>query len=208
MGLSLAVFNETDRWHILVRFQLPTHIMKLTATTALLVSLLSLAVSAWSAYKTNENTTLAYRPYVITTPMFDDSGKKHGIYLSNAGLGPAAISSISVAVDGRVYTGLNDSIWPQFIRDMKLTSSCFRTGWPASQSVVRVSEDDPLFVLTDNASLMCQMELATLLAQKDIEVTIGYASLFGQNYVSRNSVRLHDDALLDLTTKWHRLTGQ
>jgi hypothetical protein len=182
--------------------------MKLAAPTALLVSLLSLGVSAWSAYKADMNTSLAYRPYAIAAPMFDDSGKKHGIYLSNAGLGPATINSMSVTVDGRVYSGLDESIWPQFIRDMKLTPSCFRTGWPFSQSVLRVGEDAPLLVLTDNASLSCQMQLATLLAQKDMEVAIGYMSIFGQDYTFRHGVRLPDETLRDLTAKWHQLTGQ
>jgi len=79
------------------------HDMKLAAPTALLVSLLSLGVSAWSAYKADVNTKLAYRPYAIAAPMFDDSGNKHGIYLSNAGLGPATINSMTVTVDGRIY---------------------------------------------------------------------------------------------------------
>lgn len=162
------------------------------APAALLVSLVSLAVSIWGAISSNQNAKISARPYVIATPQLDGSAKKVGLYVSNAGPGAAVIKSTVITFDGNRYEALDRSAWPELIRDMHLTNSCYRTGWPERGHIVKAGEEDPLIAVSDFALPACQAEMLALLASKDMTVRIEYQSIFDETYVFERNVRFRD----------------
>ena len=149
--------------------------------------------AAWAAHESYASNKLLYRPYAITTQYFDDTSRKYGIYLSNAGLGPAIIKSMTVTVGDRKYTGLGPSIWPQFRADMGVsTTDCFRTGWPLQDGVVKAGEEVPLFTLSSVAKLACHEQMLKLLANNSIVIEIKFASLYGDEFSTTGDMRLND----------------
>ncbi|AOZ02508.1 hypothetical protein BKK81_25050 [Cupriavidus sp. USMAHM13] len=170
------------------------------------ISVASAGAGLWAAWATHQSYTgnkLLYRPYAITTQYFDDTGQKHGIYLSNAGLGPAIIKSMTVTVGGRRYTGLGPSIWPQFRADLGLSATgCFRTGWPVQDSVVKAGEEIPLFTVSGLADLACHVQMMKLLADNSIVIEIEYASLYGDEFSASGHMRLNDDTVRQLVEQF------
>jgi hypothetical protein len=168
----------------------------LPAWLTLAVPIVSVVISicaTFLSYKTYTSNKLLYRPYAIATPHFDDTGKKHGIYLSNAGLGPAIIKNMTVTVDGKEYSGLETSIWPRFTADMGLSQAgCFRTGWPLTGAVVKSGEEVPLFTVSDFGAFDCMHQILQLLANKRIVLDITYFSLYGDEFSSSNRLNLND----------------
>ncbi|VWC73221.1 hypothetical protein BCO18175_02176 [Burkholderia contaminans] len=175
----------------------------LTGGLAATISAVSAGAGLWAAWATHESYTsnrLLNRPYVITTQYFDDTGRKYGIYLSNAGLGPAIIKSMTVTVGGRRYTGLGASIWPQFRTDLGIsTTDCFRTGWPLQDSVMKAGEEVPLFTVSGAANLACHVQMLKLLADNSIVIEIKYASLYGDEFSAMEDMRLNDATAGQLT---------
>lgn len=178
----------------------------LTAGFAAAVSVASAGAGLWAAWATHQSYTsnkLLYRPYAITTQYFDDTSRKYGIYLSNAGLGPAIIKSMTVTVGGRRYTGLGPSIWPQFRADLGLSATgCFRTGWPVQDSVVKAGEEIPLFTVSELANLACHIQMMKLLADNSIVIEIKYASLYGDEFSASGDMRLNDDTARQLVEQF------
>ncbi len=163
--------------------------------------------SAWSAHATYTSNRLLYRPYAITTQYFDDTGKKHGIYLSNAGLGPAILKDMRVTVGGRTYSGLGTSIWPQFSTDMGLSGvTCLRTSWPPQDTVIKVGEEAPLLTVSDFAAPGCMPLMLQLLADNDIVVEIRYASPDGDEFSSINHMRLNNSDAVHLSEQIKKLS--
>ncbi|MHA6833136.1 hypothetical protein [Ralstonia pseudosolanacearum] len=151
---------------------------------------------------------MLYRPYAITTQYFDDTGKKYGIYLSNAGLGPAIIKDMLVTVGGRTYSGLGASIWPQFGADMGIGGMiCLRSAWPPQDSVMKVGEEVPLFTVSDFAAAGCMLQMFQLLANNDIVVEVRYASLYGDEFSSINHMRLNNSDAIHLAEQLKRLSS-
>jgi hypothetical protein len=175
----------------------------LTAGLAAAISVVSAGASLWAAWATHESYTsnkLVYRPYAISTQYFDDTSRKYGIYLSNAGLGPAIIKSMTVKVGDRRYTGLGPSIWPQFRADLGVSATdCFRTGWPVQDSVVKPGEEIPLFTVSGVANLACHAQMLRLLANNSIVIEIKYASLYGDEFSTTGDMRLEDATARQLT---------
>ena len=175
----------------------------LTGGLAAAISAVSAGAGLWAAWATHESYTsnkLLYRPYAITTQYFDDTSRKYGIYLSNAGLGPAIIKSMTVTVGDRRYAGLGPSIWPQFRADMGVsTTDCFRTGWPLQDSVVKAGEEVPLFTVSGVANLACHEQMLKLLANNSIVIEIKYASLYGDEFSTTGDMRLNDATAGQLT---------
>ena len=187
---TLAEAFSPDR-HQMKKPTLPLHTWSVLA-----IPIASVAVSVcatWLAYKTYASSKLLYRPYAIATPYFDDTGKKHGIYLSNAGLGPAIIKNMTVTVDGKEYAGLETSVWPRFIADMGLSPmGCFRTGWPTPNAVVKSGDDVPLVTVSEFGAFDCMRQIFQVLATKKVMMVISYSSLYGDDFTSSNRLSLND----------------
>ncbi|KAF1040089.1 MAG: hypothetical protein GAK33_01089 [Burkholderia lata] len=175
----------------------------LTGGLAATISAVSAGAGLWAAWATHESYTsnkLLYRPYAITTQYFDDTSRKYGIYLSNAGIGPAIIKNMTVTVGDRRYTGLGPSIWPQFRADMGVSrTDCFRTGWPLPDSVVKAGEEVPLFTVSGVANLACHEQMLKLLTYNSIVIEIKYASLYGDEFSTTGDMRLNDATASQVT---------
>ncbi|WP_162999227.1 hypothetical protein [Burkholderia sp. Nafp2/4-1b] len=150
-------------------------------------------VSAWFAYQAMKSNELVYRPYVVATQHFDESENRHGLYLSNAGLGPAIIKDVTVTIESRKYSGLGASIWPRFQSDAGIDGiGCFRTGWPRPADPLRAGEIIPLLALSDKAPPQCLPMLLKLLAMNDISIEVQYESIHGAAFSSTRDVGIHD----------------
>ncbi|HIH2748398.1 hypothetical protein L3V59_31500 [Burkholderia aenigmatica] len=166
------------------------------ARYATIVSIVSAGisiVSAWFAHEAMKSNELVYRPYVVATQHFDDSENRRGIYLSNAGLGPAIIKDMTVTIGTRKYTGLGPSIWSRVQSDAGVgATGCFRTGWPRPDDPLKAGEIVPLLALSDKASPSCLPILLKLLAMNDIAIDIQYESVHGTAFSSTRDVGIHD----------------
>jgi hypothetical protein len=165
------------------------------AILAILVSLLALGVSFWATSQAKTQARLSVRPYVVAAPLLDESGGKIGLYLSNAGIGPAIIKDMSVTIGGRSYKGLGPSIWPQFIQDVNGTRFCYRTGWPAQNAVLRIGADDPLLTVAVTASPSCKSEILKILAGERIYVHVSYESIYEDAFSFDGDVHMNDSTL-------------
>ncbi len=164
---------------------------------AIAISICSLVASLWAANEASQNTRNTNRPYVTVVPMWDKSNKLPGIYLNNAGLGPAILTDMTVTIQGRIYSGLGPDIWPKFERDMGFPDTCFKTAWPRPYDVLKAGEETPLFVVTEDANALCQAKLATVLSD-DLRIHIAYQSSYEKPYTYDGSVHMYSPRLVEL----------
>ncbi|WP_157381756.1 hypothetical protein [Burkholderia ubonensis] len=164
---------------------------------AIVISTVSLAASIWAAIEANKNTWRTNRPYVTVVPQWDESNKLPGIYLNNAGLGPAILTHMTVSIQGRTYSGLGPDIWPKFEHDMGFPDTCFKTAWPRPHDVLKTGEETPLFVITEKASPRCRAKLAVLL-NDDLRVHIEYQSAYEKSYTYDGSTHMYSPRLPEL----------
>lgn len=96
-------------------------------------------------------------------------------------------------MNGKSYSGLGRSIWPQFISDKGMPAGCFRKGWPPVGAVLKAGEEDPILVLSDAAPSGCVGEMIKLLGGDDIRIHIEYDSIYDDRYSFDGSVHFNDD---------------
>ncbi|RSK61350.1 hypothetical protein [Burkholderia pseudomallei] len=171
---------------------------------AIVISIFSLAASLWSAREANKNTWNTNRPYVTVVPMWDKSNKPPGIYLNNAGLGPAILIDMSVTIQGRTYSGLGPDIWPKFEQDMGFSDTCFKTAWPRPYDVLKAGEETPLFVIGENADALCHAKLATVLSD-DLRIHVAYQSSYEKPYTYDGSAHMYSPRLTELSAAGKKL---
>jgi len=177
------------------------------AVVAIVISVLALGVSFWGTSQAKTQARLSVRPYVIATPFLDESGGKIGLYLSNAGVGPAVIKDMSITIGNRSYNGLGPSIWPQFIQDVNGTRLCYRTGWPPQNAVLRIGEDDPLLAVSVTAPASCKAEILRILAGQKIYVHISYESIYQDAFTFDGDVHMNDATAENLAWLTEQLEG-
>ncbi|MFM0492045.1 hypothetical protein [Paraburkholderia graminis] len=165
----------------------------LVSRVPVVISILAAVISCWGAYTTNRNAKLTYRPYVTALPFLDQSGHRLGLYISNPGLGPAVLKDMTITMNGKSYSGLGRSKWPQFISDAGMAADCFREGWPPVGTVLKAGDDDAVLVLNDPVRLNCVEEMTKLLGGDDIHVHIEYDSIYDDRYSFDGSVHINDD---------------
>jgi hypothetical protein len=89
----LTFLHRTGRWFLTALKDRDPHI----ASIALIISIGALIVSSWQYSAQIEHNKLSVKPHMAVTYILE-SGKRerNGIYVSNPGLGPAIIKTVSV----------------------------------------------------------------------------------------------------------------
>jgi hypothetical protein len=149
-------------------------------------------------YWTRHYAELSVQPYITVTPYLEGPGGRNGLYISNAGNGPARITSIDVTVDGRTFHGPGDSPWPSIERDIGV-EGCFKRGWPEGETVLRAG--DQVTFLTETRATgvpACQLAVLKLLTQSDMKYTIHYASMDDLNFVFEGHAKVNDADIVKL----------
>ncbi|MGS0897164.1 hypothetical protein ACVBGC_32205 [Burkholderia stagnalis] len=187
----------------------PDFRLKWPVTLMSVLSLAAAAVSAWFAHVAISSNERIYRPYVVATQQFDASGKKIGIYLSNAGLGPAILKDIVVTVGDKRYSGPGTSIWPRFASDMGVADQpCFRSSWPRPDDAMKAGEDLPLFALSDFAPPECRLTMLKLLTTRDISIEVKFESVHGAPSATTRVVRITDPEAMRTAAQYESLEQQ
>ncbi|MFJ2991235.1 hypothetical protein [Pandoraea sp. NPDC087047] len=138
------------------------------------------------------------RPYAIVTPHLDNEGKHMGAYLSNEGTGPAILKEAILNVDGKEYRGLGDTVWPKVLEDLRYVNvNCFRSAWPAADSVIRAGNETPLITVREDTNNLCFMSIVDFLTNHDVRLTLRYESLYGDSFESKQSLKISDERLFD-----------
>jgi hypothetical protein len=168
---SLKSFGS--QWH---------HPERLISLAALAISFGALCISLWQLNLSRHHDVLSVRPYLMVTPHLAGAGGKNGLYLTNEGIGLGTITSLSVSVSGRTYTGLGINQWPKILRDMGLEPLCFSIAWPTKTAALRPGIEIELLGATKGHNPYCDTALAIFLTRKDIFIELRYSSLYEEEF--------------------------
>lgn len=159
------------------------HPERLISLAALAVAFGALCVSLWQINMARQHNVLSVRPYLMVTPHLAGAGGKNGLYLTNEGMGLGTLTSMSISVSGRTYTGLGKNQWPQILRDMGLEPLCFSIAWPTKTAALRPDIEIEILGASRGYDPDCKAALATFLTRKDILIELRYTSLYDEEYV-------------------------
>jgi hypothetical protein len=165
---------------------MPTLVAMNHSLTQSLISLVALIISIASAYFTwqqleisRTHNRLSVEPIVHVTPYAEGKQGRNGLYVSNAGLGPAIIRSFSAKAAGISAAGFDSDRWPEILTSAGVTEKCFATGWPRANSALKPGEELPLFYVTKAEGMdVCYTQMIKLMGGTGIEVTVHYESIY------------------------------
>lgn len=159
------------------------HPERLISLAALVVASGALCVSLWQLNMARQHNILSVRPLLMVTPHFAGSGGKNGLYLTNEGIGLGRITSLSISVSGKSYTGLGANQWPSILRDMGLEPLCFSIAWPTKLAALRPGMEIEILGLSKKAQPGCELALISFLTRKNVSIELHYTSLYEEEHV-------------------------
>jgi hypothetical protein len=159
------------------------HPERLISVAALVVASGALYVSSWQLNIAKQHNILSVRPFLIITPHFEGAEGKKGLYLTNEGAGLGKLTSLSISVSGKTYTGLGANQWPNIMRDIGLEPLCFSIAWPTKLAALRPGVEIEILGLSKKAQQGCELELISFLTRKDVSIELRYTSLYEEEHV-------------------------
>jgi hypothetical protein len=160
----------------------------LVSLVALVVSGFAAGVSLWQYQAAVTHNKLSVKPHVAVTVQLEGGLlERTGMYISNEGLGPAIINTITVEVGGKSYDATNPYVWRNIAHDRNLEINCFRRGFAKLGSVLKAGEERSLLVVTQAlipvvGGKICHEELLQFLQSDGLKVRVDYASMYGDSW--------------------------
>ena len=144
-------------------------------------------------------------PILQLTPYLEGNPGRNGLYLLNAGLGPAIITDFSVKSGNIVARGFESDRWAEILSASGVNPYCFATAWPKGETALSPEVEVPLIYITKaKGASFCFSELVKLIAGDPIEITVDYESIYGESKQLSENSNIHSKALSALHRK---LTG-
>lgn len=156
---------------------------RLISLAALAVACGALCTSLWQLNMARQHNILSVRPFLMVTPHFAGLGGKNGLYLTNEGIGLGRITSLSVSVSGKTYTGLGENQWPHILRDIGIEPLCFSIAWPTKLAALRPGAEIEILGVSKRAVPGCELAMISFLTRKDVSIELHYTSLYEEEYV-------------------------
>lgn len=158
------------------------HPERVISLAALAVASGALCVSLWQLNIGKQHNILSVRPFIMVTPHLAGVGGRNGLYITNEGVGLGLITSLSVSVSGKNYSGLGMNKWPIILRDMGLNPHCFSIAWPAKLAALRPGAEIEILGPSKKSQPGCEIALTSFLARQDISIELHYTSLYGEEH--------------------------
>lgn len=154
--------------------------------SAVVISLVALANSFWQSYLTESHNSLTIKPYLQASPRVtgDDSS---GLYIENKGTGTAIISSAKISIRDAIYD-LDNMRWTSIFTDLKLDPLCFRTSALKKGAAISAGNSVPLLTKTKADRALCELDVASFLANTNFELTINYMGLDNSRHQYRHNI--------------------
>ena len=165
------------------------------SSIAIVISFSALSLSYWQFADGREHNRKSIQPMLVITPYLEGSGGRNGVYLSNPGLGPAILKDFTVTSNGITYGGLGKSHWKEVLRKLGLEPDCFKHGWPTERAIINVGEEEVLLAPTSANLAVCNLANTVLLTQKEMLLSVDYASLYGVGFRAEASAKINADFL-------------
>lgn len=171
-------------------------IQHLTTMVALIISLVS-AYFAWAQLEISRiHNRLSVEPIVHITPYAEGKQGRNGLYLSNAGLGSAILTSMSAQAAGVSAKGFDTDQWSDILTAAGADAACFATAWPRGESALKAGDEIPLFYVTKaDGAERCYLEMIRLMGGPGIEVTVGYQSIYKNPKTASASTRVRSKTI-------------
>lgn len=159
------------------------HPERLISLAALAVAFGALCVSLWQLNMARQHNILSVRPFIMVTPHFAGTGGKNGLYLTNEGIGLGIVTSMSVSVSDKTYTGLGTNQWPNILLDMGLEPLCFSIAWPTKLAALRPGMEIEILGPSKKPFPGCEHALINFLTRKNVSIELHYTSLYEEEHV-------------------------
>lgn len=165
---------------------------RLYSVLGVLVAVIAVAVSIKQGVDSRRHNTLSVMPFLAARPALEGEGKNNGLYLGNAGLGPAIINKATLSVDGKAYDFTRNA-WSEVFKNTELQSLCFATSWLAEGSALSAGEEVALISVTKADLPLCYFETLMLITQHTLKIDIHYASMYGEARQLSKVISLSED---------------
>lgn len=154
--------------------------------SAIVVSLIALANSFWQSYLTQSHNSLTIKPYLQASPRVtgDDSS---GLYIENKGTGTAIISSAKITARETIYD-LENMRWTSIFTDLELDPLCFSTSALKKGAAISAGNSVTLLTKTRADRALCELDVASFLANTNFELTINYIGLDNSKHKYRHNI--------------------
>lgn len=155
---------------------------RILAFSAVFISVLALVVSIWQGMVSREHNRLSFTPYLQVSSRLTGNTDT-GLYLENAGTGPAFIQSAIVSARGKSFD-LADNQWSELFEHIGVEPLCFRNTWLRPGAALRAEKEvDLIKITTANLPLpKCAIESLKFLTEKDAKLIIRYRSIYKEGY--------------------------
>lgn len=148
---------------------------------AVVIALLSLAVSVATVLLTHKHNCLSVKPSLTVLNEFGDpKGKDWGWILLNKGTGPALIRRLTIKVDGTPITSGQYEAWENATKRLGIAGHVSTRSFGESEAV-SAGEKIPLLVVTSKDQTERSL-LRSVIGR--LEVTIVYTSIYDEEFTN------------------------
>lgn len=156
-----------------------TEIISISINVLSLFTAVCAAYAAYSSAQSAKYQLQTLRPYLAIAPML---AADSGIFISNEGLSPAVIESITI--NGKKYSSFTTANWHQLLQDAQLQKCNYLLifGSINRGTVIRAnSTEEPLIALSkaNMTDIDCIKFLLRFIHESDIQIT--YYSIYDEN---------------------------
>ncbi|WP_341501924.1 hypothetical protein [Gallaecimonas sp. GXIMD4217] len=167
------------------------------------IAIIALVVSIWQGVVTREHNRLSLKPYLLSNPVVTGDKGRDGVFVSNDGVGPAFIKSAKIIINQEAFDLTAGDLRVMY-ESVGLNPDCFVNRYLPVGAVLKPSEEVHLISVTGADILGCKLEMMSLLASKDVELSIRYASAYDEEYIYKGVVSLNKGLSVDRMMHSHK----
>lgn len=159
---------------------------------SVIIALTAVCISIWQGIAVREHNRLSFKPYITSAPHLPGTHGDNGVFISNAGTGPAFIKSAYIRANGKEFD-ITVNNWPSIFTHLNLKRSCYANRWFKEGATLKAGQEMKIIAPTTSIlDASCLEEFLKLISSPELTLSMEYESIYGEEF--RYSQRIGLDA--------------
>ncbi|HCK0617601.1 hypothetical protein CGI93_22450 [Vibrio parahaemolyticus] len=168
---------------------------RVLSISSVVIALTAVCVSIWQGVVAREHNNLSVKPYITAAPRLPGVGGENGVFISNAGVGPAFIKKAFIKANGKEFDMAVNN-WPAVYTHLNLKRLCYVERWFKEGATLKAGQDVKLIAPTTSPlDASCPVEFIKLISAPELTLSIEYESIYGEEFKYSQRIGLDDQEI-------------
>ncbi|UAB68712.1 hypothetical protein INR79_09115 [Vibrio sp. SCSIO 43132] len=155
---------------------------RILSISSVVIALTAVCVSIWQGVVAREHNRLSVKPFITSSPRVPGIGGENGVFISNAGVGPAFIKKVYIKANGNEFD-MTVNNWPAIYAHLDLKSSCYVERWFKEGVSLKAGYEIKIIgPTTSPLDASCPIEFLKLISSPELTISLEYESIYGEEF--------------------------